>query len=427
MPRISPTAPYTICGDSFYFYSLFYHPDVNLSSLPQLDDEAFKRKRNPKSKTMAPIRALLATLLLLGHALAVHLMKIISIDEYVERKLSQPEDDFPLFAPDRADAKHIEYWNHRLTHPFLQVVGPCRPPGDPSKLVCAAPPYPLFPLSEGDRNAVLMRPEPDVVRENIERATGGRLSTVDELVSWVNERVGDLGALSDDVVTLLSTNFAVAEAGVTVGVGCGRAALEIFSYSGWHEDMLVSQDEQRAMLAGWLVAFGDPSFTARRIAALGRHLEERGFREAPRPGMEEYKASVRTGAGRFRDRVERLDAEVLLSEAEWLARYDEYLAALRAEVYGVVLRAYGGWGHMNPKLEGLIPKIENIVSITEGEVSDEMICRSVPKEEPGFVRFLYEKLDGLRVEFPERRDGVLRRIAYRRWKTLSPESQAAYV
>lgn len=381
---------------------------------------------------MAPTKALLATLLLVGHALAVHMMKIISIDEYVQRKLSQPEDDFPLFAPDRENAEHVEFWNHRLTHPYLQVVGPCRPPGDPSKLVCAAPPYPLFPLSEGDRNAALKRPEPDVVRENIERATHGRMSTVDELVAWVNERIGDSGdlgaALGDDVVTLLSTNFAVAEAGVTLSAGCGPAELEIFGYSGWHEDMLVSQDEQRAMLAGWLVAFGDPDFTWRRIAALDRYFEEHGFTEAPRPGTEECDAGVRTGAGRFRERVERLDAEVLLPEREWLARYDEYLAVLRAELYGVVPREkFGGWERMSPKLARLVPKIENVVSVAEEVVADDMICRSVPKEEPGFVRFLYEKLDGLRVEFPERRDGILRRIAYRRWKTLSPESQAAYV
>lgn len=63
----------------------------------------------------------------------------------------------------------------------------------------------------------------------IRQATHGELSTVTELVHRVKASLEDLSALSDDVRTLLATNFAAPEAGLTITVGCGPA-----HYDGWH-------------------------------------------------------------------------------------------------------------------------------------------------------------------------------------------------
>ncbi|OIW30897.1 hypothetical protein CONLIGDRAFT_630803 [Coniochaeta ligniaria NRRL 30616] len=370
-------------------------------------------------KALVPTRALLAILLLITPTLAVHLLRIVNLDEYVERRRYQPPEELPVIRLDPESVEHFQFWMNRLLDRSLAIVGPCRPAGNMSSYYCSAPAYPLFPLSDTYRNSLLLRPPPDEVRAHIEQASKGELSTVDELVAKVIANIENLDVLNDDEVALLATNFAVPEAGVTVAMGCGP-----FYYSGWHEDMLVPQDERRALLAAFLYAVSDEGYVARREAAL-----EEAFRvrieeieresEQLKQWKEQCDAVVYRGGHLFIDKVDALDNEVLIPEAEWVARYNEYLAALRAELYGAVPRGVRGWNQMRPS-------IEELVDVTEKVVSDDLVCRYVAADEPGFIRFLYEILEEMRGEYQGLRDGVLRRLAYRRWKMLPLEEQAAY-
>lgn len=137
--------------------------------------------------------------------------------------MTQPQDQFSLFRLPPSRLEHIQFWADRLVHQkSLPVSGPCRPSGAiDAPRQCRAPPYPLFPLPEVHRNKLLMRPPPEVVRANIQIATGGLLSTVDEIVQRVNANLNDLGVLGDDVLTLLATNFREPEAGLTVRLAAG--------------------------------------------------------------------------------------------------------------------------------------------------------------------------------------------------------------
>jgi hypothetical protein len=68
---------------------------------------------------------------------------------------------------------------------------------------------------------------------------------------------------------------------------------------------------------------------------------------------------------------------------EWLARYSEYLAALRAGLYGMASGRTREW-------DAIRSRAENIVSAAE-DIAEGMIYRSVRADEPGFIRFLDEK------------------------------------
>lgn len=373
-------------------------------------------------------RALLAIFLVISPALAVHLLQVMSVDEYVNRLLHYPEDDIPLLQLDPKSLEHIQYWINRLTDRSLAIVGPCRLPGDFNTHVCrASASYPLFPLPDSYRNELLLRPPPDIVRAHIEEATNGKLSTVDELVEKVNTNFENLSVLSDDEVTLLATNFGEPTAGLTVGMGCGPP-----DYKGWSEDILVSQDEQRALLAGFLYAISNPGYIARQVAALEKYIQDRAqhdvalrqrFQEraerAASTRVQQCSATVSKGANRFRERVLRLDAEVILSETKWLARYDEYLAALRADVYALVPGREQGWNTIAPTLEKVVRTAEEAV--------DETICERIPTDEPAFLRFLGANRDAIQHEFPDLPRGIVQRLAHRRWKMLPPEKQAAYM
>ncbi|KAI2630256.1 hypothetical protein GGS26DRAFT_558521 [Hypomontagnella submonticulosa] len=366
-------------------------------------------------RAMALKSLMAAGLLSIGPALAMHLMQVISVAEFVERRLSQPEDDFSIFRLNDESQKHIQYWRNRLTDRSLQVVGPCRlSEDDPHE--CRVAPYPLFPLPDSHRNALLQRPDPDIVLANIKQVTDGELSTVDELVEKVNANLENLNVLSDDEMTLLATNFAEPKAGLTINVGCGPINY-IINGTGWPEDQLVSQDEQRALLAGFLYVLGDFGYLMRRDEELKQYIHDHS--KPRKKQVQECEASVSGGTGKFRERVEQLDREVIISETEWLARYEEYLAAQRAELYGMVPGGAAEWDRMRSK-------IENIISIAEDMV-EKTINGNIPTAEPGFIRFLDEKGDEIRHEFPGLRPGIVRRLAYRRWKTLSPEKQSAYL
>ena len=352
-------------------------------------------------KAKAPKRAMLAIFLLISQALAVHLMKIIDVAEYVERRVSQPEENLSLLRVDAKPQKAIIRQLNLLMDNSRQVVGPCHDLDG----VCDAPPYPLFPFSDGYRNALLQRPPPDVVRANIEKATNGELSTVKELVERVNVnlRNGSLHFVSDNELTLLATNFAEPEAGFVVRVACGPAKYDV-----WAEDLLVSQDEQRALLAGWLYAMGDDMYLSRRNAAEQQHQDRLGVDSSC---GDECKSSVDVGLYRFLARVEQLDAEVVVTETEWLAWYDEYVAALRAFLWNMVpSQAY--------ESEDISASLENLISAAEDQ-ADVIIEGHVPSEEPGYRRFLAETRRAIEHEFPEFRPGMVQRLAYRRWKMLS--------
>lgn len=362
-----------------------------------------------KMKATSPKSIALATSLLVGSALAGHLLQVIGIPEFVDRRLSQGEDAVSWLRLDSESQKHVKYWRNRLLDESLQVVGPCRLPEDAAH-ECKAPTFPLFPLPDYYRNALLGRPPPDIVRANIEQATKRELSSVDELIEAVNANLHNLDVLGDDSLALLATNFREPEAGLAVRVGCGP-----INYGEWPEDLLVSQDEQRALTAGFLYALGDPGYLGRRDAELQQYIKHH-----VKPRQEEQcQADVRGGANQFRERVKQLDTEVLIPEAEWLARYNEYVAALRAELYGMVSGSKQGWDHFTPK-------IEDIVSVSE-DIVGEMVEEGIPMAEMGFIRFLDENYDEIRREFQELHPGIVRRVAYRRWKTLPQESQAAYL
>ncbi|KAI0384012.1 hypothetical protein F5Y04DRAFT_234072 [Hypomontagnella monticulosa] len=366
-------------------------------------------------KAIALERPVLAALLLIGPALSMHMMTLISIPEFIGRRLSQPEDDFTIFRLNSDSLKHFQYWRNRLTDRSLQVVGPCRLAEDDPH-VCSVAPYPLFPMPDSYRNALIQRPSPDIVRANIEQATNGELSTVDELVEKANTNLENLNALSDDELTLLATNFREPKAGLALEVGCGPINYMI-NGTGWPEDQLLSQDEQRALLAGFLYVLGDSKYLARRDEELKEYVRKHTKPREER--VQECKVSVSGGTGRFRERVEQLDAEVVISETEWLARYQEYLAALEAELYSMVPGGPKEW-------DSIKPEIDEILSAAEA-ISDRMICKRIPMEEPGFSRFLEERGDVIRRESPKLPPGIVRRLAYRRWKALSSEERSAYI
>lgn len=246
--------------------------------------------------------------------LAVHLVKFISPQEYIQRKITQPEDDFAILQNSEGSEVHqirrwIGFWFDRISDPvkYPKVVGPCRLPGPldyPHTSPNSEREYnrPLFPLDEASRNKVLGRPPPEVVAENIRIATKGKVKTVYELVGWVNSylfrlynarqnlaageghenealKSYNLGLLiphGDDVLTLLASNFHQPTAGLVVRWGCGPV---LYPAQGgfWPEDMLVSQDEQRALAAGALFALGDEEYMARRDHELKNMIRKGGL------------------------------------------------------------------------------------------------------------------------------------------------------
>ena len=340
---------------------------------------------------MEPIASqtvILAVFLFINSVLALHMVKVITVNEFTERRASRPEDDIPLIKLDTETREqlHLQYFLDRLKDKSLHVVGPCNGVGVGRQ--CNAPRHPLFPFPDSYRNKFLSRPPPETVRANIVQATNGKLSTVDQLVERVNANIEDLSALSDNELTVLATNFAGPEAGLIVKMICRSS-----DYDGWPEDILVSQDEQRALMAGFLYVFGDEGYQARQDA------------------RRECEACVIFGA-----RVEQLVADMFVSETEWLWRYNAYVAALRAELYGMTC------GRPRQR-EDIGPLFEKAISAVE-EIVDEIIDKSV-RDEPGFAQFLEEARDGIRFEFPELSPGIVRTLAYRRWRTLSIERQAA--
>jgi hypothetical protein len=355
--------------------------------------------------------ALVAILLALGspNPVAAHAVAVISVADYVQRRIAEPEADLDLQGMDDEARKHIRIWQKRLGDRSLPVVGPCRHSNDLPPPVCRAPPLTFYPWSDVERNELLWRPAPEVVRANIRTATDGALSTVFEVVQRVNDLLDDLSVFPDSVISLLITNFKMPEPGLILGWTCASVL-----FDGWHWDLLVSEDERRALLAGFLHAISDQRYLERRLTDLNEALLAQGFKAvpgpAPEPGTHQCRAATRRGYGRFVDDMGRLAGEVLIPETEWVRRYEESQAVLRAGMYATVREMGLTWNHE------LTIRIEDMVAAAT-DSAREIIQRSVPMVEPEFMWFLDDQMPSLLQQYADQDCGILPYIAYRRWKT----------
>ncbi|KAM7217229.1 hypothetical protein V8F06_007412 [Rhypophila decipiens] len=412
-------------------------------------------------------RALLLALPLLTiftTSTAVQLIKVIPPNEFIHRKITQPEDDFPLFRLPDSQLHHMSFWFNRLSdaQKYPQVLGPCRPPGPldyphVSRNTEREVGYPLFPLDAVSRNKILGRPDPATVKRNIEIATGGRLNTVDEVVNLVNEALrnlnvrnerkdggtgrgeSDLGRFiipyGDDILTLLASNFHSPIAGLVVQAGCGPASVEVQAGL-WAEDIFVSMDEQRALVAGALYVIGDRGYIARRDRDLRTAIEKEGLaqrwdgegddveeedqqgaitRQKQKRKVEETcQREVGTGALSFGERVELLDLDILMDEEEWVIRYEMIVSALRAKLYAMVPRQ--AWTEFESKVDEVVSAAEELA----GDVIQEHIKNLIQEGKghgDGFQEFLIREAETMRERYRpfELTEAVVGRIAYWRW------------
>ncbi|KAM7199265.1 hypothetical protein V8F33_004513 [Rhypophila sp. PSN 637] len=411
-------------------------------------------------------RALSFALLLLTiftTSTAVHLIKIISPQEFIHRKLTQPEDHFPLFRLPESQLHHISFWLNRLSdaQKYPQVLGPCRPPGPldhphVSRNTEREVGYPLFPPDDVSRNKILGRPDPATVKRNIEIATGGRFNTVDDVVNLVNEALRnlnvrnerkdgegrgetDLGRLiipyGDDILTLLASNFHSPIAGLVVQAGCGPESIEVQAGL-WAEEILVSMDEQRALVAGALYVIGDRGYIARRDRDLRRAIERKGLEQRwdgegdyveeedqqgaitrqkqERKVEESCQREVGTGALSFGERVEALDLDILMGEEEWVIRYEMIVSALRAKLYAMVPRQ--AWAEFESRVNEVVSAAEELA----GNVIQEHLKNLIQEGKEhgdGFQQFLIREAETIRERYRplELTDAVVGRIAYWRW------------
>ncbi|KAK4216950.1 hypothetical protein QBC37DRAFT_415661 [Rhypophila decipiens] len=385
---------------------------------------------------------------------AVHLIKVIPPNEFIHRKITQPEDDFPLFRLPDSQLHHISFWLNRLSdaQKYPQVLGPCRPPGPldyphVSLNTEREVGYPLFPLDAISRNKILGRPDPETVSRNIEISTGGRLNTVDEVVNLVNEALrnlnvrnerkeggtgrgeSDLGRLiipyGDDILTLLASNFHSPIAGLVVQAGCGPASVEVQAGL-WAEDIFVSMDEQRALVAGALYVIGDRGYITRRDRDLRTATEKKGLEQRwdgegditrqkqERKVEETCQREVGTGALSFGERVEALDLDILMDEEDWVSRYEMIVSALRAKLYAMV--PMQAWAEFESRIDEVVSAAEELA----GKVIDEHIKNLIQKGKghgDGFQEFLIREAETIRERYRpfELTEAVVRRIAYWRW------------
>ena len=186
----------------------------------------------------------------------------------------------------------------------------------------------------------------------------------------------------------------------------------------WTEDLLMSQDEQRALAAGFLYVFRDPGYRARQVEALReeiwRYVQRRGrvYNEL----MEATMAEI----GLFTEGVKRLDEEAVIIEEEWIARYDEYVTALRVGLQSIADTG----GRKTQDIIGI--RFDTTVCTSAEAAVEKMICSRVPLTEPAFLLFLTEQEGGIQQKFQQIRQCLLYKLAYFRWKALSAEEQAPW-
>ena len=223
--------------------------------------------------------------------------------------------------------------------------------------------------------------------------------------------------LSDDELTVLGSNFHSSKAGWIAGKEC-----TLLEDGPWVEDLLVSQDEQRALAVGFLYVYRDPGYLARREEALRgelRRYAQDHHKWVAGKAMESTKAAVDL----FQQNMARLDEEGGLDEGKWLARYDEYVATLRTALHSIA-----SLGPRSKESRAIIePRLEDVITVAEDD-ANEKICNRVPLTEPGFPLFWAEQKNKIQHQFQQEiRQGFLYKPTYFRWMGLSAEEQALYV
>lgn len=369
-------------------------------------------------------KALIIVILLANPALALAFVKAITVVEAVSLYASQSDrwlspDDVIGFTVGPEYIEHLKWQFNQLADKSLPVLQVCVNKCDLEEM-CQAPqihPHPLFPLSESTRNTLLGRPSSDVIRTQIERATNGELSTVSEIVEKLNANIRNLSAMSDDEMMLLASNFHHGKAGWTIDKDC-----RILDGGPWSEDLLMSQDEQRALTAGFLYVYRDQGYRDRREDAMREEILRRVIERQEQAKQQDIANRKNTDVALhlFIERVTRLEDEAAISKEEWLAQYDEYLAALRARLEDIAAKKIRKSPHtIGPLIEILIGAAEDVV--------DRVICSHVPLTESGFRLFIAESESWIPHESQEVRQGMRYKLTYYRWKALSGEVKADYI
>lgn len=365
-------------------------------------------------------KALIIVLLLTSPALALAFVKAITIAKSVRQASRSGRwpspDDVKGFTLGPKYIEHLKWQFNQLANKSLPVLQLCVSKCDLAE-ICQAPqlhPYPLFPLSERARNTLLGRPSPDIVRTNIERATDGELSTISEIVEKLNANIRNLTVMSDDEMMLLASNFHHSKAAWTIDKYC-----RILDCGPWSEDLLISQDEQRALTAGFLYVYCDQGYRERREDALREEIRQY-VKQRLEQSLTVCKKDTDVVLDLFIERVTRLEAEAVITEEEWLAQYEEYLAALRVGLQDIAsFRLLESPHTIGPLMETLIATAEDVV--------DRVIYSNVPLREAGFRLFIAESETRSPRKSQGVRKGMQYRLIYYRWKGLSVEEKLPYI
>lgn len=312
---------------------------------------------------MIRIWLLYTLLLLLTQVLSLSYVKILSYDKFVEMVTARARDGkspgrLVSWRLDSESLHAVEHLQQEISSGSWSMSG-CS--DEQLELQCKAPrtkPHPNLPLTAAERNALLQRPSPEVVRANIQSATRGELSEVCELVERVIDNVHNLDALRDDELAVMASNFHNA----TTGWVLSSQDLEI-DFQEWPTDMLLPEDEARALMASFLHVLTNAEYRDRGEQEIFDWYE----REVkPEEVCVTCHADVMEVVERFLYDVAELNKEVLLSESAWIERYEWHVAKLRASFYA---RARGIPGD---PIDGSIASIEEIVSAAE-ELVDQKV------------------------------------------------------
>ncbi|KAM7205551.1 hypothetical protein V8F20_003135, partial [Naviculisporaceae sp. PSN 640] len=357
--------------------------------------------------------------------LAVHIVTFISLHKYIQLKTNRPDAElFSLRNFNKPEARTMRqghgWWFERVSDAvkYPKALGPCRPSG-PLDYPFTSPNservnnYPLFPLDEASRNKILGRPPPEVVTENIRIATRGEVKTVTELVD-LSYNLGLLIPHGDDVLTLLASNFHQPTAGFIFNFGCGR---ELYPAQGglWPEDMLVSQDEQRALIAAAMFVLSDEEYITRRLHEQDTAMRQQEKKVERTKAVETCEQQMKTGTDLFRERVDALNRDILMREEDWVARYDALVASLRAELYAMAPRET--WIKVESSIEEVVAGAEEMVGEMIMETVKCLVRQSYDEYGYGFHRFVPEEIKVIRDKYQPLvlSKGVMSRIAYWRW------------
>ena len=364
-----------------------------------------------------------ACALLIGQCMSLEYLRFIDVDDHLRIQARLRELGLP---PQQCPRRHLRLDQYGWAETRMEMLRDTSLRVDPIVLRgswndCTAPqvrPYPLFPLDKAYRNLMLDRPPPDIVKANIERATAGEMSTVDEVVAkamaWL-ERAGSL-PLHDNELVLLASNFHKSSLGIIL-----HYTMSVTDFGEWDEDFLRSQDDQRVTQYAALQLLMDREFHARGQALLRSHLSF----QARKKESEEYTTDINheiwASMTRFMDKQGLLGRVIFASEDEWVRRYNHDLAVLRAELY----RNFRGISTAIPE-PMIIEVMEPVVDAAE-RGSARHICSGVVERDHGFGIFLGDEEEGIRDEFGPLRDTVIFRLAYGRWRALSLAQRATYI